>query len=121
MRDSNRQSLLVIYLDNNSPARLSILNALYIMTAHLSLVVSSPPSTLIFLATPSVSAVRGFVRVSSIVERTPSSSFGEVRLEEDAPGVSSSFFGLISPLESAGVTGKGEAAADEAAIRTGRL
>jgi len=107
-------------VDDNSPARLSILNALYIMTAHLSLVGSSPPSTLIFLATPSVSAVRGFVRVSSIVERTPSSSFGDVRLEEDAPGVSSAFFGLISPLESAGITGKGEGAADEAAIRTSR-
>ena len=88
------------------------------MTAHLSLVVSSPPSTRMFFATPSDSAVRGFVRVSSIVERTPSSSFGDGRRDEDAPGVSSSFFGLTSPLESAGVTGSGEAAADEPAIRS---
>jgi hypothetical protein len=48
-----------------------------------------------------------------MVENTPSSSFGDARREDDAPGVSSSFFGLTSAFESAGVTGRGDAAADE--------
>jgi hypothetical protein len=38
---------------------------------------------------------------------------GDTRRDEDAPDVSS-FFGFMSSLVSAGVTGKGEGAAEEA-------
>lgn len=64
------------------------------------------------MAIPSDSAVRGVLSDSSIVDRIPSSSFGDTRREEEAPGVSS-FFGLTSALDSDGVTGRGDGAADD--------